>query len=174
MIGGENLESIEHTLKKLLEWFKTEPLLFSSTLEKIQFSNFPIEGYFLSRDQDVNTLATSPELASRLKSDWALYPDHLVFLGEKAFVINQSCELSFLENTSARPNFIFVVGEGVYENMLATEAHRVQLRCYYDVLIRQKISENLVSLSSIQVAELLDWDAERYRQNFQLNQVTVL
>lgn len=122
-------------------------------------------GYFLSSDMDVGKLATNTELASRLLSDWALYPDHIVFLGENAFVVSDASDLSILANTSIKPSFVFVHGKGVYENASTTDAQKAQLRCYYEVIIRQERSEDITSLTSDQVEELINWDAEKYRQN---------
>ena len=121
--------------------------------------------YALSGDSHVNQLAMNAELASRIKNDWALYPDHIVFLGGEAVIVCDASELFDLVNSSVSPNFIFVNGKGVYENPQITNAHRVQLRCYYDVLARQLSSEKLASLSVLQIAELLDWDSEKYRQS---------
>jgi hypothetical protein len=39
------------------------------------------------------------------------------------------------------------------------------LRCYYDVLVRQSVCGKLRPLTSQQVEELLNWDAEKYRQS---------
>ena len=71
------------------------------------------------------------------------------------------------------PPFIFVIDKGVYESVSATKAHKAQLRCYYDVVIRQKISDKLHSLNKGQVVELLDWDAEKYRKNAPLEKYDV-
>jgi hypothetical protein len=44
-------------------------------------------------------------------------------------------------------------------------AKQAQLKCYYDVIVRQSKLVTLKSLSPQQIAQLLDWDAERYRQH---------
>ncbi len=53
----------------------------------------------------------------------------------------------------------------MYQNVNATAARTSKLRCYYDVIIRQSDTNKLVKLSGQQVSELLDWDAERFRQS---------
>jgi len=166
VIGGADIKCIEHSLGKLLSQLKIKTLPFEKNIENEALaSDFLDGGYVLSSDMDVRKLATNTELASRLLSDWALYPDHIVFLGEKAFVVTDASDLSILANTTISPNFIFVTGKGVYENASTTDAHKAQLRCYYDVLVRQERTENITSLNSAQIAELLNWDAEKYRQN---------
>ena len=58
----------------------------------------------------------------------------------------------------------YSISDGVYENLHATAAQKCQLRCYYDVITRQGASDKLATLSDRQVSELLDWDAEKFRQ----------
>lgn len=166
VIGGTNIKCIERTLGKLLSQLKSEILPFEKNNEsEVLVSDFFGSTYALSADMHVNQLATNTKLTLRLRGDWALYPDHIVFLGEKAIVISDTDDLDILAKTSINPNFIFVTGRGVYENASTTDAQKAQLRCYYDVLVRQISSEKLISLTSTQVTDLLSWDAEKYRQN---------
>jgi len=169
VIGGESIDSIDIILKKLILQLKTKPRQFENNIPSEALrTDFLDISYILSSDSNVNKLATNTELISRIKNDWALYPDHIVFLGEKAIVVNGANDLLVEANSAARPNFLFVAGKGVYEHPLTTNAHRAQLRCYYEVLARQKKSEKLVSLSNFEVAELLNWESEKYRQNINL------
>ena len=166
IIGGGSIKFIENTLRKLLLKLKTKPRQFETENPNESLNTNFFNGLYTKiRDFQVNQLATNAELLYRLKNDWALYPDHIVFLGEKAVVVNETNELVALLKSAVSPNFIFVAGRGVYENPHTTSTHRAQLRCYYDVLTRQLKSEKLVSLSSFQVAELLNWDSEKYRQS---------
>lgn len=166
VIGGDSVESIDITLRKLLLKLETKPRHFENNMSNEALeTDFLNSSYVLSSDSNVNMLATNTELISRIKNDWALYPDHIVFLGEKATVVNGAFDLRIEANSAARPNFFFVAGKGVYEHPLTTNAQRAQLCCYYDVLARQKNVEKLVSLTSFEVAELLNWDSEKYRQN---------
>lgn len=166
VIGGDSVESIDITLRKLLLKLETKPRHFENNLSNEALAtDFLNSSYVLSSDSNVNMLATNTELISRIKNDWALYPDHIVFLGEEATIVSDARELVKLLKSAASPNFIFVMGKGVYESPQITNAHRAQLRCYYDVLTRQVNSEKLISFSSLQVAELLNWDSEKYRQN---------
>jgi hypothetical protein len=44
------------------------------------------------------------------------------------------------------------------------QAKAVQLRCYYDVISRVAADANLDPLSQSAIDELLNWDAEKLRQ----------
>ena len=102
---------------------------------------------------------------NRLRTDWALYPDHVVFLGAEPAILGPEFNLHDLDKiASVKPPFIFSISDGVFENLHATAAQRCQLRCYYDVIARQSASDKLATLSDRQVSELLDWDAEKFRQ----------
>jgi rhamnose utilization protein RhaD (predicted bifunctional aldolase and dehydrogenase) len=116
----------------------------------------------LCSDVDLIQLATNINLSSRLDNEWALYPDHIVFLGEEAVILDGAMDSVDIGNSN--PPFIFEIGVGVYESKLVTIAQKLQLRCYYDVLIRQPAKAKLVTLSSDAIAELLNWDAEKYRR----------
>ena len=166
VIGGARVSCIEHTLCILLSRLKTKRHLFERNVKsEVLVSDFLNSNYVLTSDVNLNLLATNNKLASRLQSHWALYPDHVVFLGEKATVINNAYELSALEINNYRPHFIFIPGVGVYENVSEPEAHKAQLRCYYDVLARQSPFEKLTTLTIAQISEILNWDAEKYRQS---------
>jgi rhamnose utilization protein RhaD (predicted bifunctional aldolase and dehydrogenase) len=87
-------------------------------------------------------------------------------LGAQATILGHSISLNDLDNLGEKkPAFIFDLGTGVYESKMVTTAQKVQLRCYYDVLIRQPVTEKLLTLSPDSIAELLNWDAEKYRKS---------
>lgn len=167
VIGGDSVEQIEITLSQLVSLLqtKTSPSLTEITSIELD-SKLLTRGYRPCDDQEVNQLATRDCLSSRLQAEWALYPDHVVFLGDEAAILGRSIGLSDFDALSVNnPPFIFVIGIGVFESQAVTNAHVAQLRCYKDVLVRQTASEKLISLTKGQVAELLNWDAEKYRRN---------
>ena len=129
-------------------------------------SNLISKGYSLCGDKEINYLATNINLSSRLESEWVLFPDHAVFLGGHAAILGRTIELKDLNlSTNSDPAFVFEIGKGVYENKMVTTSQKQQLRCYYDVLVRQSVCGKLRPLTSQQVEELLNWDAEKYRQS---------
>lgn len=114
----------------------------------------------------IHSLATDPALFARLETDWVLYPDHAVFLGPKPACFDSLAALHALPKPAAGwPELVFVRGLGVFACPQFGLAKQAQLRCYHDVLARQDGCQALQSLGSAQIAELLDWDAERYRMH---------
>ena len=165
VIGGKNVEQIESILSQLLSSLTVDVAQITSPqLQPVIDLELQAKGYTQCNDPQINQLALDKELSSRLYDQWSLYPDHVVFLGEEAFIIDQPFSSKKLkDNNSNNPPYVFIIGSGVFEHETLTKAQKEQLRCYYDVLIRQGTSDKLVTLNQQQVRELLVWDAEEYR-----------
>lgn len=127
--------------------------------------------YLVLDDADIQGLALDDSLYARLSSGWALYPDHVVFLGAKAVCYDNMDEfVAHASRSQAMPELVFIRGAGVYVTPAFGKAQRAQLRCYYDVLVRVPKQHGLITLSESEVGELLDWDAERYRVGMTVGQ----
>jgi rhamnose utilization protein RhaD (predicted bifunctional aldolase and dehydrogenase) len=166
VIGGDDVEDIASSLRTLISILKTEaPHTVDGSRDLTLESAFLARGYIPCRDKEINQLATKDDLASRLYAEWALYPDHVVFLGTEAAIFDRNSDLSDLNDiVTAKPPFVFSIGNCVFERQQVTPAQKVQLRCYYDVISRQVTFKNLATLNKGQVFEILNWDAEKYRQ----------
>lgn len=167
VIGGSNIDEVFATLHTLTYKLKLERSLLAPEMSlAIRQSDFLARGYVPCIDKEVNLLALNEVMINRLRREWALYPDHVVFLGAKPAIFEaKSSQLDLDEIVRNKPPFIFSCSDGVYENLGATPAQKSQLRCYFDVVSRLSSEEKLSSLSDRQVSELLDWDAEKYRQS---------
>lgn len=166
VIGGEDVKDVAFTLRTLISKLqtKTSPSLAESR-PSTRESEFLARGYVPCGDKEVSLLVNKDEQMNRLRTEWALYPDHVVFLGAEPAILETKFKLLDLDEiASGKPPFIFSISDGVYENLHATAAQKCQLRCYYDVITRQGASDKLATLSDRQVSELLDWDAEKFRQ----------
>ncbi len=82
------------------------------------------------------------------------YPDHVVFLGP---AMTQTDD----PNRPAR----LLRGQGALLRREATPAQRAMLLCLRDVLVRLPQSWSAEAIGPEAEAELLDWDAEKYRQD---------
>ena len=106
-------------------------------------------------------LATNARLRERAASG-TYYPDHVVFLGPGLPVVSPE---SFPARVQDLPMpAVIVEGEGVYMKRDATSAHHAMLQCVFDVLGRVPRGWELVPIGQDAEAELLNWDAEKYRQ----------
>lgn len=163
VIGGESVTEIRQLLLKIIEALATEPLIKNAEYS-VEPSKGVLSQYALVADAGIQQLALAPTLFKRLRTDWALYPDHIVFLGPEAHAY-PSWTILADQDISALPELVFIYGEGVYAKSSFTPAKQAQLRCYFDVLIRQKPENILSKLTTNDIAELLNWDAEKYRMS---------
>jgi len=167
VIGADDTEQVASILGLLIERLQASPMALSTTAAPLpRATELLTQGYVPSSDEALNELARRADMAAILRNAWALYPDHVVFLGAAPAILEADFTPDDLAATAARkPAFIFAINDGVYEHSSATLAQRCQLRCYYDVVARLATAGELATLSERQVAELLNWDAEKYRQN---------
>jgi rhamnose utilization protein RhaD (predicted bifunctional aldolase and dehydrogenase) len=169
VIGVNNVEDAYTLLKELTLKLKTKPQRIDKPHK--QFSrkvDFLKKGYIPVVDEKIHLIATDLKMTSKLQNKWALYPDHVVFLGAEPAILKNGFTLENLDEAAANnPPFIFSLGEGVYECVNSKDYHRIQLRCYYDVIIRLKDIGKISILNEEQIFELLNWDAEEHRQNLQ-------
>ena len=167
VIGGDSIPEVRSILEDVL---KACPTTSSPELAKFpsRMPEVPVRAkgvYRAFEDIEVQQLAQNPSLFNRLKSDWVLYPDHVVFLGAKAFIY-KGWENFFYQHNVGQilPDLIFIGNEGVFVAPNLNYAKTVQLRCFYDVISRVVATEKLNPLQESEILVLLNWDAERLRQ----------
>jgi rhamnose utilization protein RhaD (predicted bifunctional aldolase and dehydrogenase) len=167
VIGGADVEEVNQIITGLTLALctRTAGICPPSHLMSVTAANL-IDQYAPVADVEIHQLALNPDLFKRLSSDWALYPDHVVFLGPRAYAYRTWEALNDEEKLAQDlPELVFIYGEGVYVTPSFNKAKQVQLRCYFDVIARQKPHSPMRVLTDIQIAELLNWDAEQYRMN---------
>ncbi|MEM7721265.1 MAG: class II aldolase/adducin family protein [Pseudomonadota bacterium] len=92
--------------------------------------------------------------AAALAQKGSYYPDHVVFLGPALPT----------SDTDTPPPAILVPGKGVLLRNDATPSQRAMLRCLSDLLSRLPEDWTPEAIGAEAEAELLNWDAEKYRQ----------
>lgn len=166
VIGGADVENVSDQLTKLLSLLacpqaNPQPVSSAPTPQTLdigqEFSPFDIPG--------IHKLAVEPYLFDRVNNDWALYPDHVVFLGHKAHCYESILVFKQDLINKVKPELVFIKDHGVFAKSGFSIAKIAQLQCYFDVIIRQPVNIQLKTLTDDDIAQLLDWDAERYRQN---------
>ena len=119
-------------------------------------------GYKLPSNPLIHSLACSPSsMDSFSRENNVLYPDQAVFLGKNAVIIGD-----VEKNTPpANAPFIVIPNVGVFINQSASVMVEAMLLCHAEVLARVPADTYLNYLSDSAVAELTNWDAEKYRQS---------
>jgi len=161
VVGGSDIGEVERLLSRLVENLTTPvPPQQNMPMGGRVSRKLADAGYYVIEDDDIQCLAQNPKMFRKLQELWALYPDHVVFLGSAPNCYEDSDDL--LSDTR-RPECAFVKNDGVYATVTFNKTKQEQLRCYFDVLARQHEEAHLNVLSDEQVAELRDWEAEKYR-----------
>lgn len=165
VVGADSVRDVVDLLDAVVAGFRepevslpviTEPL--TNVVDAAGETWFPVP------ESRVHDLARLPVLFERLKSSWALYPDHVVFLGATATTLEGEPALRALTKHAANgQDVVFVRGLGVYSRGALHAGKVAQLLCYRDILARQTPDAVLSVLTQDDVCGLLNWDAERYR-----------
>lgn len=169
VFGGSDVEEIRRTLGAVIQSLR-EPIareLEPGHRDLASVAPAAIDGYVPIDDAQLHQLACDEHLFNRLTADWALYPDHVVFLGAHANVYDSIDELvAAVAVVDARPDLVFVRNIGVFVAGSFDRTKVVQLRCYFDVLVRQPRDAKLVPLPVDQIADLLARNDEKHRMRF--------
>jgi len=170
VIGAHNVSEIRSILMSILEVF--EPVNHSShfkfevqALAPIPKSELYTYSYIL--DDAIQSMVFDDKFLRRIRSSWALYPDHIVFLGSKPFIFRSWEEFyDFKSHGNLLPELIFIENIGVLVKPTFNMAKMLQLKCYFDVVSKISVGDDQFNvLSDVNISELINWDAEEYRKN---------
>lgn len=119
-------------------------------------------------DPAVHGVATDA-VSCRHAAGGSLYPDHVIFLGEGSVIAQPGesaldVERRFGAAGSPLPPTILFPGKGVLASTTISEGALAMTRCLSDVTARLPETARLGYFSDAENAELLGWDAEKYRQ----------
>ncbi|MER9883407.1 MULTISPECIES: class II aldolase/adducin family protein [unclassified Mesorhizobium] len=121
-------------------------------------------GYRLPADVEAHAVAIDPE-SCRMASGGSLYPDHVIFLGEGSVVARPGEDVKrVIERCGAAPVAILFPGLGVLIRGDAGAGADAMQRCLSDVTARVDVAAKLNYLTAAENDELINWDAEKYRQ----------
>lgn len=167
VIGSDSIDNAEKLLN-LLDIKLGRESIINKQVHPItpSHNDIKIKDFNWCDNHILDNLVVNRDLFYILKNSWALFPDHVVFLGEKPLIINNINELQDIdEDILSSFCFIFINRVGVLQNVNVTSAQVEQLSCYYDVISNIDPKLKLKTLSKNEISELLNWDAEVYRQN---------
>ncbi|CCV11403.1 class II aldolase/adducin family protein [Mesorhizobium sp. STM 4661] len=121
-------------------------------------------GYRLPADVEAHAAAIDPESCS-MASGGSLYPDHVIFLGRGSVVARPNEDVKRItQRCSTAPVAILFPGLGVLMRGDANAGAEAMQRCLADVTARVDATARLNYLTDAENDELINWDAEQYRQ----------
>lgn len=162
VLGANSIEGIYSLLEKINLAFAPKAVFIAAS-SSLSTPTSPVANFLPFADKEVQALAFDSHLFKRLAQDWVLFPDHAVFLGPNANTYSSWKE--FKNHPSGEePELIFIENAGVFVRPDFNKAKTVQLRCYFDVISRLSPDATLEPLSESAIHALLNWDAEKLRQ----------
>ena len=163
VLGGESIQDIHSLLQKMDTAFAPVEVPTKASYAVASSLHSHSKDYVPLNDDEVQGLAFNQSLFKRLHQDWVLFPDHAVFLGPKANIYS-SWERFQSQDIKDAPDLIFIENGGVFIRPEFNQAKVAQLRCYFDVISRVSPDVRLEPLSDTDIHALLNWDAEKLRQ----------
>jgi rhamnose utilization protein RhaD (predicted bifunctional aldolase and dehydrogenase) len=123
-------------------------------------------GYSPAEEDELHAVATDPISLAAARSG-SLYPDHVVFLGPGIVETEGAETAADAARRAGQPDtpLVIVPGAGVLLHDRATASARALARCLADVTSRLASDDPIDPLNPADEAQLLDWDAEKYRQS---------
>ncbi|QND56994.1 class II aldolase/adducin family protein [Mesorhizobium huakuii] len=120
--------------------------------------------YRLPADAEAHAVALDAE-SRRMAEAGSLYPDHVIFLGQGSVVAKPGENAaSVTARLGALPVAILFPGAGVLMRGDASAGADAMQRCLGDVTARVDVAARLNYLTAAENDELVNWDAEQYRQ----------
>ncbi|MEM7695868.1 MAG: class II aldolase/adducin family protein [Pseudomonadota bacterium] len=125
--------------------------------------------YTPADDSALHALADGPARLAQVTRG-SLYPDHVIFCGIAVPALSPGeavagAEARITATGAPPPVWLLVPQKGVIVRREAGAAATVMMRCLADVMVRVPADAKLNYLTDEENFELLDWDAEKYRQS---------
>ena len=122
----------------------------------------------LPTDHPAHQLALFPDLTAAADAG-SLYPDHVIFLGIGITLLakDETCDEATARRAASGltpPALVLLPGAGALMPVDAAPSALALARCLGDVLVRLPEGAAVQTLTFQQNADLLNWDAEKYRQ----------
>lgn len=106
------------------------------------------------------------EHAVSMATGGSMYPDHVIFLGAGTQTIDtDETANAVADQLEAQPPTVVVPGFGVLMHKEANASQHAMARCLSDVCLRMAKPASIRYLSADEEYQLLNWEAETYRQS---------
>jgi rhamnose utilization protein RhaD (predicted bifunctional aldolase and dehydrogenase) len=166
VVAGETVAEAEALLSKVCGRLRTTPRQAPAPDKAALLRLALNSGYALPEDEAIHAAGTDLENC-RIGAGGSLYPDHVIFLGrglEVAAPGETALDVEARYCDAEPPPVILFPGKGVLARREISAGATAMARCFADVAARIPEGARLHYLSNAENAELLGWDAEKYRQ----------
>lgn len=168
IVAGDTSQEVQDLQIRVHEALTTDPVA-QTTPDLDRLTTLTQSGdYELPDDPELHQLALDPKRVAQVTTG-SLYPDHVIFCGIAVTALEQGespddAQQRVMSTGAPAPVWMIVPGAGVIVRKDAGTPARVMMRCMADVMARVPTDAALNYLTTDQNLELLNWDAEKYRQ----------
>ena len=170
LLGANSVEELE----QLLDRIESRLFVAPRTIANADMNALQVladnSHYRLPDNNEVHALALD-KVAMAIAESHALYPDHVVFLGAGPMAsfhrdnFPSWCQSVEGQSLDVLPKIVLIENHGVLVRKdLSLGAHEMA-QCLAALAIRLSDVEHLAFLEPAQEQELLEWEAEKYRQS---------
>ena len=157
IIAGQSISIVEALIKKVEDRLELQPLK-ENTNNKL-LPSLPENWEWFPAYEELSKNLKTADIINNI----TLYPDHVVFLGNNI----PKLSLKSLNKDFEPPKdckMILIDKVGVILNIQSSKAIRAMIKCLSDILLRLPKEWTVEGLSENSIEELINWDAEKYRQ----------
>ena len=162
-VAADTVAEAEVLLREISERLRliprTAPPPDKAALLRLAFDS----DYGLPEDEAIHAAATDLE-SVKIGAGGNLYPDHVIFLGEALAIAAPDETAADMARQNPGAPVILFPGKGVLVRRDINAGALAMARCFADVAARIPEGARLRYLTASENAELLGWDAEKYRQ----------
>ena len=167
VVAGESCEAAERTLNEVER--RLEGQIRKAPQPDLLALNPLADGveWFLPDNPEVHALGTDLRSCKTL-AEGTLFPDQCVYVGPAAAVIHDGETVAtgvdrYAQRLGCRPKVALIEGRGALVSKDLTKGGRELLLCVKRILERIPEDAAVNYLGDVEVARLLNWDAEKYR-----------
>jgi len=159
IVGGETVDDVKARLAEVGACMPSD-VRSASPADRNFLEQARLKGWRLPVNAAVYSLATDADNLA-FATGGTLYPDHVVFLGRGCQSVSAD-KIATID--PVKQPMMLVEGKGVLLSPMLSPAGEAMAECLAAVLSRIPVGAELNYLSSRDEDELLNWDAEKYRQ----------
>ena len=157
IVAGQTIKIVEALVKNVEDRLLLEPMKRAN--KKAPLPKLPKNWQWVYDYEELSKKTKTVDILQNI----SLYPDHVVFLGHGLPKLSLK---EVFENFATPHNhkMLLIDKIGVILNINTSEAEKAMCKCLSDVLIRLPDEWTVEGLSKENINELINWDAEKYRQ----------
>lgn len=168
VVGGASINEAMNRLEEIDKRFFMKPRSLPK-VDSTKLKPFLEAGFRLPKHTIIHGLATDPACLAAAQQG-VPYPDHVVFLPPEPLIAHsyekytQVCD-AFQKRFDKAAPAVLIPGVGVVVRDTITFGAEEMLRAQAEIFLRVPVEAEVNYLSNTDVAALLNWDAEKFRQN---------